>query len=697
MRRKKKIGICLFLLLIFGIFFLSFLGSSSHAVGFTDSQVNPEILYQRYSQEAYNLDFYVDTGWDWFPTEWANGLSHTVSYLFYGLTNFLWWILRMMNSVLNSIVKMAFSLDFLSDLSDTLAQSIQSIAGVDAGGNLLPGGFFGGFLLLLIACAGVCFVYLTLFKRRFASGISMLLSFVLVFVLSGFFIVNAPKVISLANGFSEELSEAVLNLGSSILPEDASREAEPVERVVNSVFSMQVYRPWVALQFGTTDEEKDSIGERAKALLEADRSAAGEMQFEVLEDGTVAPKVQEEGENSRRNLVKQEVTDRKNEYLSEGHVYDRLATVVILLLISCVTSLQIGALCLSMVGTQVFFILHLFLFPFQAVFAMIPGNGRTAVNAFIRLFNTLISRSIVIFVVTISFFLSNVLLQLTGTYPLFLISLLQLAVFFLFKSSLMKILGYFALSDVGKEGVHAVKNELRSLRNVGHTAKGFVLGAVAGVKKPFQKWHTGGGRRSSLSARPSGNVPAASQGIRKDAAGSKGAFGAETGKDSWNPRKGAGKIGEERNEEKTRKPGEAAGAFFRTGNSARSSWDSRKAVDAKKDSRARGSEKEAGQRSFSGNVNSTFRGEFQKQNFSGAKTGSASQTEFAERSYWETRAQSSKTLAQKRREESWKRREPKKSPKYVKDDGRMSKEERAEWVKKKLAYSMKANLRGDGK
>ncbi|MDY4196241.1 MAG: hypothetical protein SOX70_03265 [Peptoniphilaceae bacterium] len=659
MRRKKKIRISLFLLLIFGIFLFSLLGSSSHAVGFTDSQVNPEILYQRYPQEAYNLDFYVDTGWDWFPTEWANGLSHTVSYLFFGLTNFLWWILRMMNSVLNSIVKMAFSLDFLSDLSDTLAKSIQSIAGVDAGGNLLPGGFFGGFLLLLIACTGVYFVYLTLFQRRFASGISMLLSFVLVFVLSGFFIVNAPKVISLANGFSEEMSEAVLNLGSSILPEDASREADPVERVVNSVFAMQVYRPWVALQFGTTDEEKDSIGERAKALLESDRSAAGEMQWEVLEDGTVAPKVQEEGETSRRTLVKQEVTDRKNEYLSEGHVYDRLATVVILLLISCVTSLQIGALCLSMVGTQVFFILHLFLFPFQAFFAMIPGNGRTAVNALLRLFNTLISRSIVIFVVTISFFLSDVFLQLTGTYPLFLIALLQLAVFFLFKSSLMKILGYFALSDVGKEGVHAVKNELRSLRNVGHTVKGFVLGAVAGAKKPFQK---------------------------------------------WNPRKGAGKIGKERNEEKTRKtqmgsdsrrsfPARAEERRDRDFSTRRESYENRREPkkypqNVKNDGRMSKEERaEWVKKKLEYSMKANLRGDGKREDARMSKE---------ERESFPARAEGRRDRDFSTRRESYEnRREPKKYPKNVKDDGRMSKEERAEWVKKKLESSMKKSLRGD--
>lgn len=580
----------------------------------------------------------------------------------------------MMNSLLNSVVKMAFSLDFLSDLSDTLAKSIQSIAGVDAGGNLLPGGFFGGFLLLLIACTGVCFVYLTLFKRRFASGISMLLSFVLVFVLSGFFIVNAPKVISLANGFSEEMSEAVLKLGSSLLPEDASKDAEPVERVVNSVFAMQVYQPWVALQFGTTDEEKDSIGERAKALLEADLSATGEMQFEVLEDGTVAPKMQEEGENSRRTLVKQEVTERKNEYLSEGHVYDRLATVVILLLISCVTSLQIGALCLSMVGTQVFFILHLFLFPFQALFAMVPGNGRTAVNAFLRLFNTLISRSIVIFVVTISFFLSNVLLQFTGTYPLFLIALLQLAVFFLFKSSLMKILGYFALSDVGREGVHAVKQELRSFKNMGRTAKGFALGVAAGVAKPFQKWRAGE-KRLSLSARPSGSVSDVSQGGRKSAVGSMGTFGSEMANGYRKTRKGAVEAGDEIREEKTKQTGETAGAIFRMENSTRSSLDSRKTANSSKDFR-------------NGDLRT-------KQKFSDGKTGSMSQTEYPERSPWQGRSGSYKTFPYRQREYYWKRKEPKKYPKNVKNDTRMTYEERVEWVKKKLESSKKKSLRGD--
>ena len=66
--RKNKIlryaGITL--LVIVGIlFFLSVTGTVAHAAGLVDDTVDAANAYSKYPLENYQLDFYVDSSWDW--------------------------------------------------------------------------------------------------------------------------------------------------------------------------------------------------------------------------------------------------------------------------------------------------------------------------------------------------------------------------------------------------------------------------------------------------------------------------------------------------------------------------------------------------------------------------------------------------------------------------------------------------------
>lgn len=74
--RKKKIAhyLLITLAVILGVLvFLSITGTVAHAAGLVDNTVSDANAYSKYPLENYQLDFYVDSSWDWLPWNWLDG------------------------------------------------------------------------------------------------------------------------------------------------------------------------------------------------------------------------------------------------------------------------------------------------------------------------------------------------------------------------------------------------------------------------------------------------------------------------------------------------------------------------------------------------------------------------------------------------------------------------------------------------
>lgn len=59
------ISLCIILLL------LSLIGTVAEATGLVDDTVKAGNLYSKYSLNNYQLDFFVDSSWDWLPWNWG--------------------------------------------------------------------------------------------------------------------------------------------------------------------------------------------------------------------------------------------------------------------------------------------------------------------------------------------------------------------------------------------------------------------------------------------------------------------------------------------------------------------------------------------------------------------------------------------------------------------------------------------------
>ena len=286
--RKRKIlrffGIAL--LVVLGVLvFLSITGTVAHAAGLVDNTVSDANAYSKYPLENYQLDFYVDSSWDWLPWNWLDGIGKSIQYGLYAITNFVWTVSLYISNATGYVVQEAYQLDFISDTASSIGKNIQTLAGVTQSG-FSSEGFYVGFLLILILVMGIYVAYTGLIKRETTKAVHAVVNFLVVFILSASFIAYAPNYISKINDFSADISSSALSLGTKIvLPDSSSKGKDSVDLIRDSLFSIQVKQPWLLLQYGESDIEK--LGsDRVKSLLEAspDTDDREDIVVEEIED-----------------------------------------------------------------------------------------------------------------------------------------------------------------------------------------------------------------------------------------------------------------------------------------------------------------------------------------------------------------------------------------------------------------------------
>lgn len=180
---KKKlfriVGI-VFISILTLIVLLSLVGTVAEATGLVDDTVESGNLYSKYSLNNYQLDFFVDSSWDWLPWNWGDGLGKSVMYGLYAITNFIWTVSLYLSNATGYVVQEAYKLDFISDTAESIGKNIQTLADITENG-LQTSGFYFGFLLLMILALGVYVAYTGLLKRETTKAVRAVINFVMIF------------------------------------------------------------------------------------------------------------------------------------------------------------------------------------------------------------------------------------------------------------------------------------------------------------------------------------------------------------------------------------------------------------------------------------------------------------------------------------------------------------------------------------
>ena len=450
---------------------LSLLGTVAHASGLVDDTVNADNLYSKYPLSNYQLDFYVDNSWSWLPWNWLDGIGKSVQYGLYCITNFVWTISLYLSNATGYVVQQAYKLDFINDMADSIGESIQTLAGVTEHG-FSSSGFYVGFLLIIILIVGVYTAYTGLLKRETSKALHAVINFVVVFIVSASFIAYAPNYIQKINDFSSDISTASLDLGTKImLPDSQSKGKDSVDLIRDSLFSIQVEKPWLLLQFGNSDTEE--IGaDRVEALVSASPS-------------------DEDGE-TRENVVKTEIEDNDNDNLTIPQVVNRLGMVFFLLIFNLGITIFIFLLTGMMLFSQILFIIYAMFLPISFLLSMIPTYENMAKQAVVRVFNAIMTRAGITLIVTVAFSISSMFYNISTDYPFFMVAFLQIICFAGIYMKLGELMSMFSLNANDSQQIgrrifrrpmvfmrhRARRMEHRIARAVG---AGSVAGAVAGA------------------------------------------------------------------------------------------------------------------------------------------------------------------------------------------------------------------------
>lgn len=468
--RKRKIlrffGIA-FLVILGVLVFLSITGTVAHAAGLVDSTVSDANAYSKYPLENYQLDFYVDSSWDWLPWNWLDGIGKSIQYGLYAITNFVWTVSLYISNATGYVVQEAYKLDFISDTASSIGKNIQTLAGVTSSG-FSSEGFYVGFLLILILVMGIYIAYTGLIKRETTKAVHAVVNFLVVFILSASFIAYAPNYISKINDFSADISSSALSLGTKIvLPDSSSKGKDSVDLIRDSLFSIQVKQPWLLLQYGESDIDK--LGsDRVESLLEASPDT-----------------------DDREDIVVEEIEDKDNANLSVTKTMSRLGTVVFLFIFNIGISIFVFLLTGMMIFSQVLFIIYAMFLPVSFILSMIPTYEGMAKKALTKLFNTIMLRAGITLIITTAFSISTMFYSISSGYPFFMVAFLQIVTFAGIYFKLGDLMAMFSLqsSDTQQVGRRIMRRPYMFLgrsarrleRKIGRTVAAGAAGGVAGA------------------------------------------------------------------------------------------------------------------------------------------------------------------------------------------------------------------------
>ena len=473
--RKQILSAFLVCMLLTGLFLSAANMEVAAASGLVDETIDAGNLYSQYRWDNYQIDFYVDTSWDWLPWNWMDRIDNKISSVFYGISDGIWLISVLLSSGTGYIVQQTYSLDFIGDMADDIGKNIQILAGMNTGSKKFNAdGFYTWLLLFIVLIVGGYMAYAGLIKRKTTEAVSAAVNMLVIFLLTAAFIAYAPQYIKNIN----DLSNGVLELGAKlVMPGNDEMGVKATDKIRNNLFAIQVYKPWLLLQFGTTDE----------TAIESERIAAGVDGDRIKSILSVSP-VTNFGED-RQTAVKTDIETYKNVNMTVTNVAGRFGTVILIGFLNLIISIFVVIMCGLVIFTQLLFIIFALYLPLNFILSMLPTYNGLLKKAVLKLFNTILMRAGLTLLITIAFSLSAMIYSMSGDYPFLMVAFLQIVVFVGTYLKMDEILSMVALGDGGsnKRG--------RFLKS---------MGRYMVMRKLFGRRYYSGGRRAAVS-RSAGN------------------------------------------------------------------------------------------------------------------------------------------------------------------------------------------------
>lgn len=247
------------------------------------------------------------------------------------------------------------------------------------------------FLPLLFGLLGLMLVWYFFVKGNFMQGITMIGSFVLVFLVAQFFVMNAAPAIRTVNGLNTEFQTAVLSVGAVVTDDfdeiDEDQTLEGITAVIrNTYFDKVIYRCYLLMNYGTAN---------AKAITKEDSKRIDDL-LSYNRTKWASPFLDE--------AVKAEVDKEQNEYMDSGNlgVYPKLGMAIGSLILTIGIGVPLLILGLFQFFMQLFVLLLMILLAVSFLISLIPYFRNSYVRPLLKVAGALLSQAfLVIFILIV--------------------------------------------------------------------------------------------------------------------------------------------------------------------------------------------------------------------------------------------------------------------------------------------------------
>ena len=325
----------------------------------------------------------------------------------FAILSMLWFFSLGIYQIGAFLIGQAYEFDFLSQVIGKLGDSISKLLGVTKNG-FAKEGFFPSLLIFTILIMGAYVLIMGIYKRKFSQAYSMVINYVLVFVMVVVFALGGETYTKQIHEVSNSVNESVLELGQNLVTSGSGKkEGTPSERVKDILFQIQVRNPWIMLQFGEPQLDENLV-KRAKELEKVNPY---------------------KDEDKREDLVKKEVDEEGNRYLSGDKLPERMGMALIFLLVNIGITFFVSVLAVLLILAQVLFVFFSLFLPINFIVGLLPGKSQVAYRGIISVFSYMFLQIGVSFILMITFSSSQLIFDLSSKTPLFFTMILQLVLF----------------------------------------------------------------------------------------------------------------------------------------------------------------------------------------------------------------------------------------------------------------------------
>lgn len=406
---------------------------------------------------------FFDKVWDTVTFQFVGeGFSEAFHYSLFKFLEFQFDFNIFMTNAMISILNFAYDTNLVEMLVDSIEGTVVSITGI-SGGQFTSNGIFGGFLKFIGITVALYTLYQLVIKRASISAFSGLFKSVVVLVTALFLFTHYTTVIKGINTLSVEASAFFLSGNAGTVINDGNIvNTNMKEKMNDNLFNTFVHKPYLMLQYGTTNQE-DIGDDRVQSLLSKDR-----------------------GTTDRSDIAVKEVTEYGNDILTYSKLSNRLNFMGIVLTANAFNSIPVYLLALCLILFQFWFIIIAMIAPFALLWASLPNQIGVLKRYTFELCLPLALKIGVSFLAILVFGLSEIMYGLSslgsGSRGIFISTIIQgLLLFTLFL--LRKRI--FAIFSLGSQQLNVIREEMNNAfikpikKGVQTTAT--AIGTVGGV------------------------------------------------------------------------------------------------------------------------------------------------------------------------------------------------------------------------